>query len=114
MVDEERERDTDCVVGIGLKSEAVNNGSVIEMENGGGAEGNSAGSSGVQTYRRRKRAKMSSSSEDKLIEDWKVSTNSASHLTDKVCLIYSFVVWHIVFISPQKIWLCETFKLAIL
>lgn len=96
MVDEEREGNSDCVVGMELKGKEVNNGSVIGIENGGGLEGNSAGSSGDyfrRTYTRRKRQKMSSSSEEKFFEDGKVSTNSASHHTEKVCLLYSFVVF---------------------
>lgn len=96
-VNEDVERNSNCEKGVEMESEALNNGSVIEVDNGVSGEGISGGSSGNPTekftYRRRKRARMNSDSEKKLLNDW----NSDSHVTDKVCILdyVCLLYWHI-------------------
>lgn len=91
MVNEYIERNSDCVKGVEVESEALNNGSVIQIDNGVGGEGNSAGSSGNSvekyTYSRRKRAKMNSCSEEKLLLD----CNSDGQVTNKVSSFFGFL-----------------------
>lgn len=105
MVDEDKERNGGCEMGKESKGKGVGNGSLSELEN---VVGNSGGSSGdfPRMYSRRKRQKMSGSSEEKVVEDGKVSMNSASNQMDKVCVIvYSFVVFFsfLVYVS-SRIW----------
>uniref|UniRef100_A0A5B6YGM8 PHD-type domain-containing protein n=1 Tax=Davidia involucrata TaxID=16924 RepID=A0A5B6YGM8_DAVIN len=87
MVDEESKSKgdvTDCGLAVmGSSSDAVN-GFANGIENDSVEDGNSArwSGDGFQTYKRRKHTKMGMS-ETRLLEDGKVSVESASQLTDK-------------------------------